>query len=745
MADCTQNPAFLLWRIVAGYERIAPMRRVTCLLLILLLSGCGDPWNNPYPLADKGANVLYSSFSERPKHLDPARSYSSNEYAFIAQIYEPPLQYHFLKRPYELIPLTADALPQPVFLDSEGVPLAEGVARDKAAFSDYLISIQPGIRYQPHPAFARDQQGNHLYQDLGPDDLQGIYRLQDFAQTGSRQLTAADYVYQIKRLAFSRNHSPIAGLMGDYIVGFREFAAGVAQKAQALKQSTGEETPFVDLRDIDMAGVQVVDSTRFRIRLKGVYPQFVYWLAMPFFAPMPWEAERFYLQPGMAERNITLDWYPVGTGPFLLEENNPNLRMVLARNPHFHGERYPMAGEPGDGPAGLLADAGKALPFIDKAIYSLEKEDIPYWNKFLQGYYDTSGITSDSFDQAVQFNAQGEAGLTDEMRDRGISLSTAVTTSIMYFGFNMKDALIGGQGESARLLRRAISIALDYEEYIAIFANGRGVTAQGPLPPGIFGHRPGDFNPHVFAKTDQGIERKSIAEARRLLAKAGYPEGVDQQSGKPLILYFDVAASGPDAKARLGWLRKQFARLGIQLVLRSTDYNRFQEKMRKGNGQMFWWGWNADYPDPENFLFLLYGPNGKADHAGENAANYANPAFDQLFEQMKSMPNSAERQRVITQMVALLREDAPWIWGYFPQAFSLHHAWYHNVKPNLMANNTLKYKRIDPKLRQSQRAAWNQPVVWPLIVLLLVLLLMVVPVIRSHRQRERQRALETAT
>ncbi len=81
-----------------------------------------------------------------------------------------------------------------------------------------------------------------------------------------------------------------------------------------------------------------------------------------------------------------LDWYPVGTGPFMLTENNPNLRMVLSRNPNFCGETYPTKGMPGDVEAGLLADAGRSLPLIEQAIYSLEKENIPRWNKFLQGY-----------------------------------------------------------------------------------------------------------------------------------------------------------------------------------------------------------------------------------------------------------------------------------------------------------------------------------------------------------------------
>ena len=143
---------------------------------------------------------------------------------------------------------------------------------------------------------------------------------------------------------------------------------------------------------------------------------------MPFFAPVPEEAERFFAQPGMAEKNLTLDWYPVGTGPYMLTINDPNRQMVLERNPNFKGEVYPSEGEPGDAEKGLLADAGKALPFIDKAVFALEKESIPYWNKFLQGYYDASGIASDTFDQAVQFTGQGDVTLSEEMQERGIRL-----------------------------------------------------------------------------------------------------------------------------------------------------------------------------------------------------------------------------------------------------------------------------------------------------------------------------------
>jgi oligopeptide transport system substrate-binding protein len=712
------------------------------LLVALLLAGCGQsPWNNPYRAADRDANFLYASFSERPKHLDPVRAYSANEYAFIAQIYEPPLQYHFLKRPYELVPQTVEQVPEPLLLDADGNRLAPGVDATQVAFSEYRLRIRSGIRFQPHPALARDESGRYRYHDLAPERIETLNTLADFEHSGSRELTAADYAYQIKRLAFARLHSPIAGVMRNYIVGFAALAEELDAAEQSAKQVTGLEKPYLDLRQFDLPGVRVEDEHTLVIRLKGKYPQFRFWLAMPFFAPMPWEADRFYSQPGLEKRNISLDWYPVGSGPFMLEENNPNLRMVMARNPNFHGETYPTEGEPGDVERGLLRDAGLPMPFIDRAIYSLERETIPYWNKFLQGYYDTSGISSDSFDQAVKFNAQGDAGLTDAMREQGIGLITEVQTSIFYFGFNMLDPVLGGSSERARLLRRAVSITVDFEEFISIFLNGRGIPAQGPVAPGIYGHREGEagVNRYVYDIVDGRPRRKSIEEAKALMAQAGYPGGIDAKTGKSLVLYYDVVASGPDDKAQLNWMRKQFKKLGVQLVIRTTDYNRVQDKMRTGNAQMYMWGWNADYPDPENFLFLLYGPNAKVGGEGENASNYANPEFDALFERMKNMDNGPQRQAIIDRMVEILRRDAPWSWGFHPLGFSLVHSWYRNVKPNLMANNTLKYKRIDPGLRAEKRRDWNQPVVWPVVLLVLVLVVSALPAYGAYRSRERSR------
>jgi len=710
------------------------------LFLITILgfiSGCSDePWNNPYS-AQQSGNILFTAFSGRPKHMDPARSYSSDEYALIGQIYEPPLQYHYLKRPYELEPLTAISMPVIRFYDAEGREVAEGA--ENIHSSEYLIEIQPGIRYQPHPAFAKGEQGNPKYLDLQDEDLEDIYELADFVLTGSRELTAADYVYQIKRLANPQFHSPILGLMSEYIDGLSELSE-VLKKAS----TTIPKDEWLDLRKYDLAGVEALDRYRYKIRIKGLYPQFQYWLSMPFFAPMAYEVEQFYQQPRLIEKNITLDWYPVGTGAYFLAVNNPNKQMILQRNPNFRSMTYPTEGMIEDEANGLIKDGGKQMPFIDRIVFSLEKESIPYWNKFLQGYYDTSGVSSDSFDQAVEIGSTGEIDLTEEMRQKGISLKTSVSSSIYYFGFNMLDDVVGGYSEAASKLRRAIAIAVDYEEYISIFLNGRGLAGQSPIPPGIFGHIEDDsgINAEVYEKVNGKIQRRDIKQAHQLLAEAGYRNGIDPKTGKALILYFDTTGSGPDSKAQLAWWRKQFDKLNIQLVIRNTDYNRFRSKVSKGTAQMYQWGWNADYPDPENFLFLLYGPNGKVETQGENASNYSNPEFDRLFEQMKDMKNGPERQEIINAMVKILRHDSPWLWGFYPKSFSLHHDWYFNSKPNAMAHNTLMYKRLDHERRNLKRHEWNQPVWWPLIALLLLLLASIIPAWRTWRRSETESQLK---
>lgn len=689
--------------------------------------------NDPYPKNESEERIYYSSFTERPKTLDPARSYSLDENLFMSQIYEPLLEYSYLLRPYQLVPYTAKQMPEVRRLDAQGMLIPEGSSL-VPAFSVYTLRIKQGIYYQPHPAFARDDKGVYLYHHLPKDFLEKehINQLSDFKHTGSRELKADDYIYQIKRLADPKVNSSIYGLMSSYIVGFREFGASLP-KGKA----------FVNLGHYPLQGLKKLDDYTFEITLKGEYIQFLYWLAMDFFAPIPWEADLFYSQPGMENKNITLGWYPVGTGPFMLIENNPNRRMVLQKNPNFHEDYYPSAGSLGDKQKGYLEQAGKRLPLIDKAVYTLEKESIPRWNKFLQGYYDNSTVGSDSFDQAIHINKRGTARLTPEMQQKEIYLVRTLQPSTYYMGFNMLDKVVGGTSERARKLRQAISIAVNYEEYIAIFYNGRGVAAQGPIPPGIFGFkkRALGINPYVYEWKDEEAVRHSLQDAKKLMVEAGYPNGFDPKTGNPLMLHYDTSTTGgPEDKSLFDWMRKQFARIGIDLNVRATLYNRFQEKVRAGGTQIFSWGWVADYPDPENFLFLLYGGNGKVRFGGENASNYSNPEFDRLFNLMKNRPNDALRQQLIDQMIEIVRADAPWLWGIHPETFILSQAWVSRVKPNALSQATLKYVSINVPKRNALRLIWNQPVFWPLILLGLLLLIFILPLLIAYLKKEKKPA-----
>ena len=696
-----------------------------CLILMLstFLLSCGAP-NNPYPKSEQNEAIYYSTFRGEPKHFDPAVSYSSDEYKFIQQIYEPPLQYHYLKRPYKLIPLTAEAVPAPRYFNIDGELLPSDAPAASVARAVYEVQIRPGIMYQPHPCFAKTDNGEWRYRNLTETDVQGFTQVKDFLMTGTRELIAADYVYQIKRMADPKVACPISSTLEDYILGMEAYSDAIAD---------GQKNP-------PFPGVEVVDRYTYRIILTEKYPQFVYWLAMPFFSPMPQEGIDFYGQPVMTERNITIDRFPVGTGPYRMDTLIAHKEIVLVKNENFRVDRYPSSGEPSDREAGLLDDAWEIVPFIPKAVYKLEKESIPRWNKFLQGYYDNSGIPSDTFDRVVALDDTGDPAASEVLNAKHIILRTSVAPTTRYFAFNMLDDTVGGYTPEKQKLRQAISIALDYEEYIEIFLNGRGVPAHNPLPPAIFGHEKGKngINPYLYdwdAHTNRAT-RKSIEVARKLLAEAGYPGGQDSK-GNPLIISYDNTLNTAGGTTVLTWMRKKLEQIGITMESRTTDYNRFRDKVKNANFQMISWGWHADYPDAENFMFLLYGPNSKVSHDGENAANYDNPEFNRLFEEMKNMENSPERLEIIRKMNRLLQQDAPWIFTYHPVTFGLSHQWLKNNKPSSIGYNALKYLRIDTAQRAENRQAWNKPILWPLWVCIGLLILGTIPAVITIWKRER--------
>ena len=724
-------------------------------LVAIVAAGCN---NSPYWSGAERENTMFYAFDERsPRSLDPTQSYSNPESAYTFQIYEPPYGYHYLKRPYELIPKAATEVARPRYIDKDGRPLPDDAPAGAIAESIYDIRIRPGILYAPHPAFAKDGQGKYRYLNLTREQLGSKRSPLDFEHQGTRELVAEDYVYALKRHASPRIQTPVQAIFADYVIGLKDYVKLIV--AESEKQLKGlpediRDKPFLDFRKYPLAGTSAVDKYTWRIRVKGKYPQWSYWMAMPFLAPVPWEADAFYAQDGMNENGLSLHQWPVGTGPYMMQEFIRDRRHVMVRNPNYRGMPYPCEGQPEDKAAGLLDDCGKTMPFIDKLYVTIEKEKVPKKEKFKQGFFDVPEIERPEW--GVDF--RNDADDSDEVKrlfeERGFKFPLMTDISNWYLGFNMLDPVIGRgdtpeQQVKNRKLRQAIAIAIDWEEgYGRIFKHKGGVAAHGPVPPGLFGSREGQgefHNPVTHVWKDGKAVRRPIEDAQKLLAEAGYPGGRDVATGKPLVLNYDFQrAITPEFKSENDWMIKQFAKLGIQLEIRATDFNQYQDKTLKGKHQIFWGGWLADYPDAENFLFLLYGPLARSKSEGDNFANYENREYDKLYRQLQSLDDGPQKQAVIDKMVRILQDDSPWCFGYFPWGGMAFQQWVHNGKPSIMIRDMAQYYRLDPELRTRKQAEWNHPVRWPLALLGMAALVALWAARRSYKLRETATARGTA-
>ena len=668
-------------------------------LLLLLMAGLLVPaagcTNNPYPDEDSSRKIVYTHFGDPPRTLDPAVAYSTVDHEVSGPVYDTLLEYHFLVRPYRLIPGIAVDVPEPE-------PLPDGRVL-------YRFDLRDDLLFQDDPCFELGGEGRR-----------------------TRPVRAADVAFELMRIGDPAVNSPVVQTFWR-IVGLREFGA-------ALKTKREEDPEFENLR-IDrqyeaagpIEGLRIVSDTTLEIVLAEAFPQILYWFAMEFTTPVPWEAVAYY--DGEDGRDLFAE-HPVGAGPYRLVEYNKRSRIVLEQNPNWYGIRhpekrapaatYPTEGEAGDAERGRLDPAyvGKPLPFIERIELRLEKETIPSFNKFLQGYYDASGVIRESFDQIIH-----EGDLSSEMREIGMRLEKSVTPGVYYLGFNMDDPVVGrSDGERSRKLRQAMSLVIDTEEFTRIFTNGRGIPAQSPIPPGLYGYDAEYRNPY----REVDFER-----ARELLREAGYPEGIDPTTGKPLHLTFDTGDTSARDRIRYLFFVEAWRKLGLDVEIAATNYNQFQEKVQKGAYQIFFWGWIADYPDPENFMFLLWGPMARSASQGPNSANFSNPHYDALFLEMRNRSNDAKRLELIREMRVILEHERPWIEMFHPESYGLYQPWVRNVKPLGMSFFTLKYRDIDVEQRAELREAWNRPVVWPAYALAVIAVLLVVPgIVTFFRERQ---------
>ncbi len=579
--------------------------------------------------------VRWDSFSATLRSIDPVTCGDILSSRMQSNVFEGLYTYHYLQRPPEVIPLLAAALPE--------------ISEDRMT---YTIPIRKGVLYARNPCFGREANG----------------------RCRTREVTAHDFVLTFKRCGDF--HIPPAlpwSFLNQRVVGITEYRETIEKHYEA-----GDFSRY----DLDVEGVRAVDDHTLRIRLTRPFPQFVFVLAMHSYAPTPREAIDHWLagtDPPMSEfRNPE---GLVGTGPYLLAEYKPKDRIVLARNPDFREDLYPAEGDPGDEELGLLADAGKRVPFIDVLRYDWMPQRYSTWMNFLYGRTDVAAIPREMH-QAVITPGQD---LTEEWRKSNIYLRKSWAAAIYRIGFNMENEVFAASPS----LRQAACLAFDVENYVKILYNDRGKRAVNIIPSALPGHA--EAGPGPYFRFDLAAARRKVADAKRELAAAGLlePDG----SIPPLV----IDLTRRDRIELHGeFFKHQFRSIGVPLRVVYNDWATQQTKVKNKQSQMFYSGWYADYPDAENFFQLYYSGNIKE---GINNTNYSDPDFDRWYEAAAVMPSTPQRMELYVKMARKISEDCPVLLLTEPLNLALFHDWVHNVKFHTMGYGYLKYQRIDPEMR----------------------------------------------
>jgi oligopeptide transport system substrate-binding protein len=584
------------------------------------------------------------------KSLDPATCGDDMSSSIQGNCYEGLYTYHYLKRPLEVIPQLAACMPE--------------VSKDGLT---YTIRLKPDVRYHRNACFGA-------------------------ADTGwnTRLMTADDFVLSFKRVA---DYHINTGLAWAFIAG--RIAGLDAFRERTRLYRIGDFSRY----DLPVEGLRALDSLTFEIRLNEPFPQFIYVLAMHVYAPIPREVVDYWLtsendgrgnrrELPMHERNpeIMEPAEVVGTGPYLLAEMKRKWKIRFVRNPDFRPDYYPTEGQertaayPGDSALGLLADAGKRVPFIDEIHFRYVDEQYTSWMLFLSKQVDAAGIPREAFESVIRPDKE----LTKTWSKRHILLARFTDPSVYWIAFNMEDTVLGGCKE----LRQGICLGFDVESEIKVLMNGRGRRAVNMIPSDFKGHD--EAGPGPYCRYDLAAARQKLTLAKKTLGE----RGLLQNGGIP-ELKLDLG-DGPTAIKQAEFTRQQFQKMGLRIKPVFNDWPTLQRKVNNKQIQMYTMGWVADYPDAENFLQLYY--SGNIDK-GTNNTNFHNTLFDSLYRQVRVMQDSPERTAKYAIMARILNEECPVLLLSEPESFTLFSDWGYNVKPPPIGNGFFKYRRIDAQKR----------------------------------------------
>jgi oligopeptide transport system substrate-binding protein len=528
------------------------------------------------------------------------------------------------------------------------VKLVAGVAREvpvpEQAGRVYTFHIKPGIFFAADPAFKGRQ----------------------------RELVAKDLEYSLKRLRDPSLNAPYSWLVENKIVGLDELAA------------QAKRTGKMDF-DAPVAGLQLLDRYTLRITLTGSDYNFLYIFAMPQTAPVAREVIEIYADDTMA--------HPVGTGPFRLTEWVRKSKIVLERNPTYRGvtlnTQYADANNEWDREV-VASISGKRLPLLDRVeIYPIEEEQ-PRFLSFLNNQTDTLDETSPIYMNQVAPNNV----LAPNLAKQGIRAFREVEPELTYDEFNIENPVVGGYDAQHVALRRAMVLGHHRDQEIRIIRSNRAMAAQSPIPPGVVGYD------STFTARDQNYD---APRAKALLDMVGYidrdGDGYrEQPDGTPLVIDYLNATGLQYTKQAELWVKSMQA-IGIRLVNKQEQFADLLRDQQVGKFMFTGAAWIADYPDGQNFLQLLYGPN----TGSSNRARFKLPAYDQAYAKALTMPDSPERNALYREMSRLILAYAPWRLGVHRSYTHLVHPWVHGYDRHPIAHTRFLYLDVDVAAQQAAR------------------------------------------
>ena len=560
--------------------------------------------------------TLHVLLAESETGLDPATASDASTQSINENLFDPLLRYDYLARPVRLAPNTVSRMPD--------------ISADRLT---YVFHITPGIRFTPDPAFD------------GKD----------------RELTAADYVYSIKRFYDPALKSP-------WLFLFENKLAGDA----VLRPLPGKHFDI----DTPVAGLQAIDRYTFRIVLNRPDGNLLFALATPATGALAREVIDSHADnPG---------GHPVGTGPYRLALWQRNDRIVLEANPLFRETMFATVFNQTLSAADAQIAAnlrGRRLPLVGRVDIRIMEEQQARVLGFLNREFDYLEPLPSPLADLVFENGK----LKPALQARGITAPVFAPLRTFYLWMNMDDPVVGGYAPQDIALRRAIGMAYGQAEDIRILDHGMALAAQSPLPPDVLGYN----------AAYRSSRRFDPALARRLLDHYGYRiRGSDRYrslpDGKPLTLQMHSLAS-TTGRLRDEFWRRSLEAIDLRVTFHSDRFADITKAARLGTVQMFETNWIADFPDGDNFYQLLYGGNiGRA-----NYARFHLPQYDRLFEQASALADSPQRTVIYRQMNQLIEAYMPWIVRTHSLETSLVQPWLKNYKRHPVENTAWRYLDVD--------------------------------------------------